>query len=166
MPRAYVSVGSNIDPERNVRSCLAALAQRFGPLTLSPVYESQPVGFAGPPFLNLVVSFATDADPYTLARSLRAIEDDHGRQRSGERFGSRTLDLDLLLYGDLILDTPQLRLPRDEIDRYDFVLRPLADIAPEGRHPRSGRTYAALWAEFDRADSHLQPTDFAIDAHD
>ncbi len=150
MARVYVSIGSNIDKEANIRSALAALRQKFGKLLLSSVYQSQAVGFEGDDFHNLVVGFDTHTTPAQIAQSLRGIEDEHRRDRATQRFGPRTLDLDLLLYDDLIVDQNGLQLPRDEITQYAFVLCPLAEIAGELRHPRMGKPLRELWEDFQR----------------
>jgi 2-amino-4-hydroxy-6-hydroxymethyldihydropteridine diphosphokinase len=146
MPTAYLSLGSNIDPETNLRSALAALRKRFGDVRLSPVYRTRAVGFDGTDFLNAAAVIDSDLDPPALDDWLHALEDAHGRERGGPRFGDRPLDIDIVLYGDLVLDGPgHLQVPRDEL-RHAFVLKPLADIAPDVVEPRSGRTLAALWA--------------------
>jgi 2-amino-4-hydroxy-6-hydroxymethyldihydropteridine diphosphokinase len=157
MARIYVSVGSNIDRARNIRSGLQTLREQFGALTVSTIYESAAVGFDGDPFYNLVVGFDTDRDVHSVARALREIEHRHGRERGAVRFAPRTLDLDLLLYDDLVLHQDHLHIPRDEITRYAFVLRPLAEIAGERVHPLEGKTYARLWAEFQADDQPLWP---------
>lgn len=162
MTRVYVSMGSNIERERNTRSGLAALRAHYGPLIMSSVYDSQALGFAGDDFYNLVVAFDTTEDVHTVARTLERIEHEHGRARGTARFNSRTLDLDLLLYGDLVLNAPDLRLPRPEIVKYAFVLRPLAEIAGHERHPQDGRTYQALWQAFDKSQQPLTPVDFPV----
>jgi len=162
MPRAYISLGSNIDRESNTRAGVAALQQAYGPLQLSSVYESKAVGFEGDSFFNMVIGFDTDEDVQQLARHLRKIEEDHGRERHGVKFSSRTLDLDLLLYDDLVLESPSLSLPRDEILKYAFVLWPLAEIAPETIHPLEHLSYAELWQAFDTSTLDLHPVAFDV----
>ncbi len=154
MTRAYVSIGSNIEREKNVRSAVDALRRRFGKLVVSPVYESKAVGFEGADFYNLVVGFDTETSLDELNAVLQSIEDAHGRDRSGAKFSSRTLDLDVLLYGELIDHTPPHHVPRSEIIEHAFVLRPLSDIAGRTRHPESRTTFAELWR---RAEHRLQP---------
>ncbi|MXW21550.1 MAG: 2-amino-4-hydroxy-6-hydroxymethyldihydropteridine diphosphokinase [Gammaproteobacteria bacterium] len=144
--RVYVSAGSNIDPRANLEAACAALKERYPDLELSPVYESPAEGFSGPPFLNLVVSFRTNEAPEEILEALAEREALVGRDRSGGKFASRTLDLDLLLYGDRVDEA--LKLPHPDIERYAFVLKPLADLAPHLRHPVSGATIAELWRSF------------------
>lgn len=156
MARAYVSVGSNIDRDNNIRSALGELARRYGVLTESCVYETTAIGFEGRDFFNLVVGFDTEDSPHQVAASLREIEARHGRVRDGRRFGSRTLDLDLILYASLVMDDGQLKLPRDEIHRYAFVLGPLAEIAGDERHPVTGERYRDMWDAFDASGQQLR----------
>jgi 2-amino-4-hydroxy-6-hydroxymethyldihydropteridine diphosphokinase len=162
MPRVYLSIGSNIEREQHVRSALKALRGRFGELTVSRIFESEAVGFAGDDFFNLVVGFDSDASVFDLVAGLRDIELAHSRDRRAPRFSSRTLDLDLLLYGDLVMDEQGIRLPRDEIGRYAFVLGPLAEIAGEMRNPLDGRRFADMWREFDQAGQVLRPVEIDI----
>ena len=156
MARVYVSIGSNIAREQHVRAALDALQAHYGRVQCSTVYETDAVGFEGDSFYNLVVGFDTDERPTEVAACLRDIEDSNGRIREGARFSARTLDLDLLLYDDLILEEGRLQLPRDEITRYAFVLKPLAEIAGSLRHPLTGKTYAQLWNEFPRKDAGIR----------
>ncbi|WP_456444330.1 2-amino-4-hydroxy-6-hydroxymethyldihydropteridine diphosphokinase [Thiolapillus sp.] len=146
MTRAWISVGSNVDRERNIRLAIDSLQQAFGELVLSPVYRTRAEGFEGDDFLNLVVGVETELSLEVLRQRLRDIEDKQGRIRGDNKFASRTLDLDLLTWGDLV-DEEQ-GIPRDEILKYAFVLKPLADVAPEEFYPGSDQTYAQLWAAF------------------
>jgi 2-amino-4-hydroxy-6-hydroxymethyldihydropteridine diphosphokinase len=151
MAEVFLSIGSNIDREAHIPSALAELEQRFGPLTVSSIYETAAVGFEGPPFHNLVVAFSTDLPVEKVAEILTDIEERHGRTRQCKKFSSRTLDIDLILYNDLVRREDKPNLPRDEIIRYAFVLEPLAEIAPNQRHPITGERYADLWARFDKS---------------
>ncbi len=165
MNRVYVGIGSNIDRQRWIRRGLDALARNFGILDLSPVYESEAVGFAGDSFYNLVVGFDTELPLAELVEILQRIEQDCERTRdSTARFSSRTMDLDILCYGNLCGRIAGLQLPRPEILQHDFVLRPLADLAPAEIHPHEGRTWAELWAErqtaADFVHSGLQRVEF------
>ncbi|CAG1769416.1 partial 2-amino-4-hydroxy-6-hydroxymethyldihydropteridine diphosphokinase, partial [uncultured bacterium] len=109
------------------------------------------VGFVGDSFYNLVVGFDSDLEVKNVAKQLRQIELDNGRSRDSQKFSARTLDLDLILYGDLIISDGRLQIPRDEIERYAFVLEPLAEIASNEKHPITGKTYAELWQTFDKS---------------
>ena len=146
----YVSLGSNVDRGKNIRSSVRALREAFGDLTASPVYQTAAVGFDGDDFLNLALRFASTGGPREVQAILRSIEQQHGRQRHDERFAPRTLDIDLLLHGDLQIDQPNLRLPRLEITQYAFILAPLADIAADLIHPRLGVSIGQLWRQFCR----------------
>jgi 2-amino-4-hydroxy-6-hydroxymethyldihydropteridine diphosphokinase len=150
--RGYISIGSNIDKEINIPASLKALENFFGKLTISSIYESEAVGFTGDSFHNLIVSFDSDLDVRTVAKQLRQIELEHGRSRNSEKFSPRTLDLDLILYGDTILNDGRLQIPREEIERYAFVLEPLAEIAPTLKHPISHISYKELWGKFDKTN--------------
>lgn len=144
--RVYVSAGSNIDPRANLKTACKALKRHYGDLQLSPLYQSPAAGFSGPDFLNLVAGFGTEEAPGEVRKRLAELEAQAGRDRSGGKFSSRTLDLDLLLYGDRI--DASLKLPHPDIERYAFVLKPLADLAPHLRHPVTGITLSELWRSF------------------
>jgi len=145
MNKAYVSLGSNVDPHANLRSAVAALRERFGDLVLSPIYQTSPVGFDGADFLNAAAIIDTDLDVYALNDWLHRLEDAQGRDRTGPRFGDRPLDMDIVFYDELVLDGPgHLQIPRPELE-HAFVLKPLADIAPDFIDPLSGKSLKALW---------------------
>lgn len=157
MGKAFLSLGSNIDAERNLRSAFAALRQRFGDVVMSVVYRFPAVGFDGPDFLNAAAVVDSDLDPFALNDWLHALEGAHGRDRSGPRFGDRPLDIDIVFFDDLVLSGPgHLELPRDEL-KHAFVLRPLAEIAPDFVDPCSGRTLAALWADSPEREVACEP---------
>lgn len=157
MSRVYISIGSNIEAEKHVRLAVAALRRHYGEVMLSSVYESEAVGFAGDNFLNMVAGIDTDESVQRVSAVLHEIEDQHGRLRDGPRFSARTLDLDLLLYDDLIINEDGLQIPRDEITKNAFVLWPLAELDPDARHPLNGRTLAELWENYDKSSQALWP---------
>jgi 2-amino-4-hydroxy-6-hydroxymethyldihydropteridine diphosphokinase len=156
MPEVFVGVGSNVEPDRHLAAGLRALASRFGVLRLSPVYRNSAVGFEGEDFLNMVVAFDTEDPVEEVAAALAMIESANGRTRNEARYSARTLDLDLLLYGDLVIRTGELQLPREEVTHHAFVLKPLADLAGDLVHPVLGQSYAELWNRFDAARHPLQ----------
>lgn len=160
MARIYISIGSNIEPARHVRLAVTALHEYFGKLDISSVYESEAVGFAGDNFYNLVVGLDTELAVNEVNRILHAIEDRYGRERSGPRFSARTIDLDLLLYDELVMAEGKLVLPREEILQNAFVLWPLAEIAPELIHPIEKTAMSVLWARFDKDKQQLRPIEF------
>jgi 2-amino-4-hydroxy-6-hydroxymethyldihydropteridine diphosphokinase len=144
MPHCYVSVGSNIDKAKNINAGLNSLREMFGELSVSPIYETAAVGFDGDNFYNLVVGFESDLSVHAVFQILRELEFKHGRSSNSQKFSPRSLDLDLLLYGDEIIDDGILKLPRDDIEKYAFVLQPLADIAPNLIHPIHQKTYRKM----------------------
>lgn len=152
----YVSAGSNIAPWENLQLACRELTRRFGPLAISGVYRNPPVGFTGDDFLNLVLRFRTAEPPAAVVAELERLHVLAGRVRGTEPFAPRTLDLDLLLYGDAIIPEREIRVPREDILKYGFVLGPLAELAPDLRHPVTGQTMAELWASFDQRSSPLE----------
>ena len=160
MAHVFIGVGSNRKREKHIRAGIRALKAEFGNLRISTIYENRAVGFDGADFYNFVVSCETGLEVEEVFDRLRRIEDDYGRDRSRSCLSSITLDLDLLLYDDLVISHESFELPRSDIDRYAFVLCPLAELAPELRHPVSGKTYARLWSEFDQAGQELRRVGF------
>ena len=163
MARVYVGVGSNINPEQNICKGIQTLRERFGVLMLSPVYESEAVGFTGDNFYNLVIGFDSDESHGEIAAALYEIETRFGRNRDTGHLSSRTLDLDLLLYGNLVTQEDNLRLPRGDVLEYAFVLKPLAELAGDLVHPVVKRSYRDLWSSFDRPGQRLWQVDIAVD---
>jgi len=144
--RVYLSVGSNINRAENIRSAVKALREHFGELSLSPVYESATVGFKGDPFYNFVVAIETDWSVTEVNRCLKAVEDSHGRDRSGPKFGSRSLDIDVVTYGTLVGEHEGVTLPRPELFYNAFVLLPMIDLIGESVEPKTGLKYHELEA--------------------
>ena len=145
MSRAYLSLGSNVDAVTHLRAAVHALQTRFGDVVLSPVYRTRAVGFDGPDFYNAAAIIDSDLHPHALNVWLHALEDAQGRDRSGPRYGDRTLDIDIVLFDGLTLEgAGNLRIPRPEL-KHAFVLRPLAEIAPQVEVPGTGLTLAQLW---------------------
>lgn len=162
MARIYISIGSNTNPAENVQRAVKALREYFSDIQVSSVYESEAVGFKGSNFLNLVVGATTARDVHETNELLHKIEDEYGRDRSGPRFSSRTIDLDLLLYDDLVVKEEGLEVPREEITRNAFVLWPLADIAPDVMHPEKHQTIGELWGAFDKQSQALWPIELEL----
>lgn len=156
MSRVYLSLGSNIEPKRHLRAAIEALHAQFGDLLVSSVYRTEAIGFDGSAFLNMALGLDTDWTPEELDRWLHALEDREGRRRDVERYSSRTLDIDIILFGDLIVRGPgHLEIPRDEL-KHAFVLAPLAEIAPYARHPQSGKSMAELWQAHAQSGAALE----------
>lgn len=155
MSQVYVSVGSNINKEQNIRAGIHALKAQFETIICSSIYESESVGFEGDNFYNLVIGFTTDKTPHQVSEILKEIENQNGRDRSGPKFSSRTLDIDLLLYDDLTLNDGVIEIPRDEITKNAFVLWPLAEIAPDLNHPQLQQSYSKMWEAFDQQSQPL-----------
>ena len=161
MTRVWVGLGSNIKRTVHLRNAVAALRKRFGEVVLSPLYESRAVGFDGGDFYNLVACFHTDLAVRQVVAFLYAVEADAGRVRadaaSSHGRGGRTLDADLLLYGELVRHDDTLDVPRRDLLEYDFVLRPLSELAPHLVHPETGLSFARHWRDFRGAGNGLCP---------
>jgi 2-amino-4-hydroxy-6-hydroxymethyldihydropteridine diphosphokinase len=149
MIEVFVAAGSNVEPEKHLSMALRALAAAYGPLTLSPAYRNPAVGFSGADFINLVVGFRTSDDVATVRRQLQKIEAACERPPDAPKWAPRTMDLDILLYGSLVSDAPGLVIPRPDLAKRPYMLKPMADIAPDVRHPTLGKTMSELWQVFD-----------------
>lgn len=159
MTQVYVSVGSNQQASHYVPKAVNLLKGKFPAFEMSPVYESEAVGFEGGNFINLVVGFETDLSLPDLASFLDQLEQDCGRTRKEGRFSSRTMDLDLLTYGDLSRHDEDYDIPRDEILRYAFVLKPLMELVPDAVHPELNERYVDLWQQGDFSNQALWKVD-------
>ena len=143
--KVYVGIGSNINQKLHINKCIRALESKFIDIELSPTYESSSMGFDGPNFYNLVASFTTDLEIDILKETLKNIEMDNGRSFGEVKFSSRTLDIDILYYDDLINEN--MNIPRCEIIKFDFVLRPLYDLSPAHIHPVTRKTHHKMLNE-------------------
>ena len=153
MATIYVGLGSNIEPEEHLGIAIRQLRERYGQIDVSAVYRSAAVGFTGDDFLNLVARLRSEETPKQICEEIERLHGLSGRVRGSEKWASRPLDIDLLLYDDLVIDKPPVRVPRSDILEYSFVLRPMAELAPDLVHPVTGKTMAQHWQEFDE-DSH------------
>ena len=157
MSTAYLGLGSNIDARKNISSAIAVLRETFAQVEFSPIYLAKPYGFEGADFINLVARVETGKSPLELKQFLYQLENRHARDRDVPKFSDRTLDIDILLYDDLYLLSPELEIPRGEILEAAYVLKPLADLAPKLVHPSARKTILELWTEFPEQDNALEP---------
>ncbi|MCG9731964.1 2-amino-4-hydroxy-6-hydroxymethyldihydropteridine diphosphokinase [Shewanella sp. Isolate13] len=163
MAKIFISLGSNIEPERHLKAALTDLNNYFSALELSSVFESEAVGFEGSNFLNMVVAAQTELSIAEVVSTFKQIEQAHGRVKGAKKFAPRTLDLDLLLYDDTVSEQP-IELPRAEILYNAFVLWPLAEIAPSLTHPVVKQSYQTLWESYDKSQQSLWPVEFSWSA--
>jgi len=155
--RAYVSGGSNLDPERNLRLAAHEIRVAYPGARFSRCYRNAPVGFAGPEFINFAAELPLRDPPAVLRARLQEIERLCGRPAGAPRWAPRAMDLDILMIGSEVIDEPGLKVPRPDLLRWAFMLGPLAELAPELRHPAAGATIGELWREFDREQHQLHP---------
>ena len=156
MSTARLGLGSNVNAENNIRAGIAELRDQFVNVSLSPVYSSTAVGFEGDDFINLVARVETGLQPVALRQYLRDLEDRYGRKRDVPKFSDRVLDIDILLYDDLVVFSPILQIPRPEILKFSHVLKPLADLDPDLVHPTERRSLAEIWETSGLDDSYLK----------
>jgi 2-amino-4-hydroxy-6-hydroxymethyldihydropteridine diphosphokinase len=156
VPQVFVAAGSNVAPQEHLALATAELARAFPDVRFSPWYQNRAAGFAGSDFINLVATFNTALSVDELLVVLRGIETLCGRPREAPRWAPRTMDLDVLLYGNLVCRRPDLTLPRPDLLLRAYMLGPLADLAPNLVHPGAGVTIAELWRRFDQAAHPLE----------
>jgi len=150
MTGVYVAAGSNVRPREHLRRALGELEKSFPGLHASPAYQNAAVGFVGEDFINLVVGFETASGLPAVIAELRRIEALCGRARDAPKWAARSMDLDILLFGDQVATLPEVTLPRPDLLKRPYMLGPLADLAPDLVHPLLQRRIGDLWAEFDR----------------
>lgn len=148
MAEVLLGLGSNQRRYYHLQAGVDALRKSFADVSLSPVYESAAVGFDGPAFLNMVARIQCDVTITELFKSLRAIEESHGRQRGEASCVDKTLDIDILTYDQCVGQFGSVVLPRGEILLNAFVLAPLADLVPDSMHPSTGKTFEQHWREY------------------
>lgn len=154
----YIGIGSNIEPTKNVEHAMALLARSFASITYSRVFESASVGFEGSNFLNLVAKFETQQSIHQVVDQLKNIENQMGRVRGSKKFCDRRIDIDVLLFGDQIFNSP-VEVPRGEILDNAYVLWPLSELAPDLAHPGGDKNYRQLWQAFDKNSQQLTPVE-------
>jgi 2-amino-4-hydroxy-6-hydroxymethyldihydropteridine diphosphokinase len=156
LPELYVAAGSNVDPERNLALAVAEMQRAFPGVRFSSWYRNRAVGFEGDDFINLVAGFASELPIAALIGRLQEIEAKCGRAREAPRWAPRTMDLDILLYGELVCNEPKLKLPRPDLLKRAYMLGPLAELAPQVIHPTQGLSIGELWHRFDRTAHPMQ----------
>jgi 2-amino-4-hydroxy-6-hydroxymethyldihydropteridine diphosphokinase len=162
----YVAAGSNVAPIENLRRALDVLDRCFSPLTVSGAYANAAVGFEGEDFVNLVIGFTTELPLRQVIERLHEAETACGRERTAPKWAPRAMDLDILLFGDLVCAEPGVTLPRPDLLRRPYMLGPAAEIAPDLVHPTEHRTLAELWRELRAAQSHeMRPVELGWRSH-
>lgn len=160
MATIYISIGSNQDAAEKIRYGVKRLTEMFSSVMVSSVYESEAVGFDGDNFLNLVAKAETQLTISQVDQAFKRIEASAGRRRNVPKYSDRTLDIDLLLYDDIVCEKP-IELPRGEVKKHAFVLLPLAEISGDLCYPKTHKSYKQLWQEFDKKDQQkLWAVDF------
>lgn len=146
----YLGLGSNIGRAANIATALRAMEAQFEELRVSKIYENEAVGFEGPPFFNLVVALETSFTLAEVQTFCKSIEIDCGRSTDAARFSSKTLDIDILFYGDLVREVSEElpKLPRGEVAAQAYVLKPMAELSPYWQHPELKTSMLELWKQY------------------
>jgi 2-amino-4-hydroxy-6-hydroxymethyldihydropteridine diphosphokinase len=161
MAEVFVAAGSNIDPLRNLRAALDGLQRSYAPVRISSAYRNKAVGFEGDDFVNLVVGFNTKDSLEQVRARLQQIEADCGRPRDAPKWAPRSMDLDILLFGDEVRSEPGLTVPRPDLVKRPYMLKPIVDIAPDLRHPTLHRTMREFWEAFEGKDHQMTVVDLS-----
>lgn len=162
MTQVFVAAGSNVEPEKNLARACREIARRWADAQFSRAFRNKAVGFAGPDFINLVVGFATSETIETVQAALRDIEELCGRPRNSPKWASRAMDLDILLFGDLIGKTADYTVPRPDLLKRPYMLGPIAELAPWAIHPVEKKTIGELWRDFDRDGHEMTPVSIIL----
>lgn len=161
MITTYIGVGSNIERKKHVQAALSELRKLGEQIRISTVYECASVGFESRPFYNLVVEMKTSLSLSSLSSTLREIEIRWGRDPDAQKMKDRTLDLDIVLYGDVVSSKPSL--PREDIYKYAFVIQPMYELCPELVIPNDGRTVTQIRQTMNNFDSLIAVNPFDSD---
>jgi len=162
LTRVYVAAGSNVAPVENLERAAGELRRSFGAVQCSAAYRNAAVGFEGEDFINFVAAFDTAREVHAVIHELQRIEGLCGRTRDAPKWAPRSMDLDILLYGDRVSDEPGLVLPRPDLLRRPYMLGPMAELAPQAVHPTLGKTMAQLWREFAGAAHDMARVDLDL----
>jgi 2-amino-4-hydroxy-6-hydroxymethyldihydropteridine diphosphokinase len=164
MPRIYIALGGNIEPETRLTEAARALKARFPDARFSACYRNPAVGFEGADFLNAAAEFSSELPVPELLQALHAIEEQCGRSRNDPKYGPRAMDMDLLLYGDQVGSGSGYTLPRPDLVRQVYMLGPMAELAPQLRHPLAGQSIEDLWTAMPKTAGVLTRTDPDLNA--
>lgn len=164
MADTFVAAGSNVRPRESLRQALVLLGREFPGLRASRAFSNAAVGFEGDDFINLVVAFDAPRGTESLIETLKAVERACGREPGAQKWGPRTLDLDLLLHGNRVGRFAGKSLPHPDLLTRSWVLGPLAELAPRVLHPVAGETIESLWRRFDQGAHPLSPVSLEPDA--
>ena len=156
MPRVHVAIGGNVEPARWFPVAARELRRRFPDVRFSSCYKNPAFGFEGADFFNAAAGFDTAASADEVLAHCHEVEALCGRRRDDPKWAPRVMDIDLLLYGELVVEAASYRLPRPDLLRRCYMLRPLAEIAPGLRHPLTGREIADHWRELEREPHMLE----------